>query len=187
MLTSSYLPAPGRFLVSEPFMEDLNFQRTVVLLVEHNAQGTLGFVMNRSFNLSLHEVIANVNPVECPVCMGGPVEPNTLHFVHRLGKLVPDSHEILPGLFWGGDFGALRSLINAGKVGADEAVFFIGYSGWSPGQLEQEIQRKSWIVAPGNTEFVFRHDDGDLWRSVLQSLGDKYKVISNYPVDPRLN
>ncbi len=187
MLTSSYQPAPGRFLVSEPFMEDQNFQRTVILMVEHGETGSLGFVLNRQLNMKIHEVVKGISEIDSPVFLGGPVEQNTLHYVHRIGERVIGCHPVEQGVWWGGSFEVLKHLLESGEASARDVLFFIGYSGWSPGQLTEEIERKSWIVAPEDIDFIFREDYDDIWRQVLQHMGDKYKVISNYPVDPSLN
>jgi len=186
MITSSFKPQPGRFLISEPFMGDPNFQRTVVLLVEHNTEGSLGFVMNRQLSALLHDLVEDAPYCAAPVFMGGPVEQNTLHFVHRRGDL-PGAREVVEGLYWSGDLEQLKLMIEDGEVDAKEILFFVGYSGWSPGQLDTELERKSWIVAPENIDFVFTDDYEELWQEILRNMGEKYKVISNYPIDPRLN
>ncbi|MEL6624102.1 MAG: YqgE/AlgH family protein [Bacteroidota bacterium] len=186
MITSSYRPAPGRFLISEPFMADQNFQRTVVFLVEHNEQGSLGFVLNRQISSKIHEVVDDVLPHESPVFIGGPVEPNTLHFIHQFPE-VPGSKEVFEGVFFGGDFDVLRQGMNTGNYTADQLLFFVGYSGWGAGQLEGELERKSWIVAPEGFEYIFRKDYESLWQDILRGMGHKYRVVSNYPMDPRLN
>lgn len=186
MITSSFKPQPGRFLVSEPFMGDPNFQRTVILLVEHNEEGSLGFVMNRQLEPFLHDLVEDAPNFDAPVFMGGPVEQDTLHFIHQRGDLA-GATEVVEGLYWSGDFDQLQDLIDAGEIKKEEILFFVGYSGWSPGQLDTELERKSWIVAPENTDFVFAGDQEELWQKILRNMGDKYKVISNYPTDPRLN
>ena len=187
MLTSSYRPSAGRFLVSEPFMHDENFQRSVVLLVEHNENGSLGFVMNRQLKVKINEVVDGLPEFNAPVFVGGPVERSTLHFVHRLGDQLDGSHQIAEDLYWAGDFSKLKEMILLGEAEAQDILFFVGYSGWGTGQLDTELERKSWIVAPENSSFVFQKDYTDLWREVLQGMGDKYRIISNYPVDPRMN
>ncbi|MEL6192925.1 MAG: YqgE/AlgH family protein [Bacteroidota bacterium] len=187
MITSSYKPIAGRYLISEPFMADSNFQRTVVLLVEHGEQGSLGFVLNRKLKVKIGEVVEDLGTINSPVFMGGPVEQNSLHYVHRLGDKINGSREVYKGLYWGGNFEELSRLIQMGMVQNDDILFFIGYSGWSPGQLEEELERKSWIIAPENPDFIFRETHKELWRDILKSMGDKYQIISNYPQDPRLN
>jgi putative transcriptional regulator len=187
MLTSSYLPAAGRFLISEPFMYDPNFKRTVVLLAEHGKDGTVGFVLNRRLTLTINEIVEGVPFHEAPVFMGGPVEQNTLHYIHRLGNVLKGSQQIGENLYWGGQFETLVQMIGAGEIPAGDLIFFVGYSGWSAGQLDTELDRKSWIVAPENSGFVFQEDHEDLWRQILRTMGTKYEVLSNYPEDPRFN
>ncbi|MEL6593806.1 MAG: YqgE/AlgH family protein, partial [Bacteroidota bacterium] len=116
MLTSAFKPAPGRFLISEPFMYDQNFQRSVVLLVEHGDTGSLGFVMNRAVELSMEDIVDGFPVIDAPVFMGGPVEQSTLHYVHRLGDLLPNSHEVVEGLYWGGSFEVLKSKVQDGLI-----------------------------------------------------------------------
>jgi len=186
MVTSSYRPAPGRYLISEPFMSDENFQRTVVLLVEHTDEGSLGFVMNRQLNTTLPELIKDMPAFSAPVFMGGPVEQNSLHYIHRISAL-PGARHIAGDVYWSGNFDMLKTFIRDGDVDPADILFFVGYSGWGPQQLEGELERKSWIIAPENPEFIFQHDPNALWQDLLRSLGTKYKIISNYPTDPSLN
>ncbi|MFK7845307.1 MAG: YqgE/AlgH family protein, partial [Rhodothermales bacterium] len=187
MISSPFRPAPGRFLVSEPFMGDPNFQRSVVLLTEHNDQGSLGFVLNRQIEAGVHDLIEEVPKFDAPVFLGGPVEQNTLHYLHRLGERLPHSHHIANDVYWSGDFDLLTKMISDNSISEDEILFFVGYSGWGPGQLEKELEQKSWIVAPETDEFVFMDEYDGLWQQVLGSMGGKYRVLSNYPVDPQLN
>ncbi len=187
MTRSAYKPAIGRFLISEPFMSDQNFQRSVVLLVEHSQEGSLGFVISRQLDLTLDQLIEGLPNFQAPVFMGGPVEQNTLHYVHRLGTTFPNSHEVSRGVFWGGDFEKVKEHIQLNLISAEDILFFVGYSGWGPGQLNNELEQKSWIVAPENSKFIFQNNYDNLWKQVLQSMGPKYQIISNYPLDPRLN
>ncbi|WNJ20759.1 YqgE/AlgH family protein [Pontibacter sp. G13] len=188
MITSSFRPKAGRFLISEPFSADTNFQRTVVLLVEHGTEGSLGFVLNRQIQSRLHELVSGMDNMDPPVFMGGPVEQNSLHYIHQLGDL-PGAREIVPGLYWSGDFESLKERVQHGRVKEEDILFFVGYSGWAPGQLDQELSRKYWIIAPEGSHPLFGDPaaNEDMWRTILQQMGTKYKIISNYPVDPRLN
>jgi len=186
MITSPYKPAAGRFLISEPFMSDENFQRTVVLLVEHNEQGSLGFVLNRPLSVPISEVVADLPMAHATVCLGGPVEQNTLHYLHRRGDLT-GARRVAEGLYWSGDFEELKGWARQGRIHPDDILFFVGYSGWGAGQLARELERKSWIIAPENGNLIFDTDPETLWRELLQSLGTKYKILSNYPTDPSLN
>ena len=168
-------------------MGDPNFQRTVIFLTEHNDQGSLGFVMNRQITAGVHELIENLPPFDASVLMGGPVEQNTLHYIHRLGERIPNSQAITDGVFWSGDFDVLSNLIKSNAIDHDDIIFFVGYSGWGPGQLDDELESKSWIVAPENPELVFTDEYDDLWQQILGNMGGKYRVLSNYPIDPQNN
>lgn len=179
-------PSKGKLLIAEPFLGDPNFERSVVLLCEHNENGSFGFVLNQQTNLKLEDVIDDVY-ADFPLFLGGPVEQNTLHFIHRLGDIIDGTIDIGNGLYWTGDFDSVRSLLNIGKIKENDIRLFIGYSGWSEGQLESEMKRNSWIVSETDANFIFDTPTDQFWRSVLKRMGGEYKVLSNYPTDPRLN
>ncbi|MCC9167076.1 YqgE/AlgH family protein [Pontibacter harenae] len=182
------LPHNGSILISEPFMGDPNFERTVILLCGHNEEeGTVGLVLNRMSNLKLSDVIDVYNDsFDAVLGIGGPVQYNTLHYVHRLAHL-PQALQLSNYVYWGGDFEALKTMIGAGLVQEDDIKFFLGYSGWTPGQLQEEIDKNVWIVNNNATDNLFNLEADNLWRNILREMGGKYKVLSNYPVDPRLN
>jgi putative transcriptional regulator len=179
-------PAKGRLLIAEPFLGDPNFERAVVLLCEHNRQGSFGLVLNQLSNVTLEEAIDGCYS-DFPLYVGGPVEYNTLHFLHRLGGQIPDSVDLGNGIFWSGDFDVLKSLINLGKIAETDIRFFLGYSGWGEEQLESEMRRNSWIVREADATLIFDADTETFWRKVLREMGGGYKVMSNYPTDPRMN
>ena len=170
-------------------MHDQNFMRTVVLLVEHNDGGSIGFILNRQLKTPLSELSDQLTNFHFPAYLGGPVEQNTLHYVHRLGDRLQGSQQIGEDLYWGGDFESLYGLLLRGEVEEEDIRFFVGYSGWGGGQLDREMEQDAWIVAPENSDFVFEEseDPQNLWQRILKSMGTKYQVISNYPIDPRLN
>ena len=180
-------PEKGSLLISEPFLPDPNFERTVVLLCEHNEDGSFGFVLNKPSQVTVNEIIEDLSLVKSTVFIGGPVQQNTLHFIHRTSELEGGT-EILPGLYWGGDFDQVIDISQQGRLNTDDYRFFAGYSGWSEGQLDEELQANSWIVTPPvAAELIFDSDVNSLWKSVLKQLGGKYNMYSNYPIDPRLN
>lgn len=181
-------PERGDLLISEPYLPDPNFDRTVILLCEHDEHGSFGFVLNKRSNATLPELIDEAQGFDTEVFVGGPVQQNTLHFLHRTAENLKSDKEITDGIYWGIDFEALLSSINTRQIAREELKFFVGYSGWSPGQLMEELSAKSWIVYKHATpELVFDLDPLELWRVVLQNMGGKYRAISNYPRDPRLN
>lgn len=180
-------PEKGSFLISEPFLPDPNFERTVVLLCEHNEEGSFGFVLNKASAVTLEDILQDISGVKSPVYIGGPVQQDTLHFIHRADYLSGGT-EINKGLYWGGNFEQLMVLIDTKQLNPDDFRFFIGYSGWGTGQLEEELKANSWIVANYATPaLIFDEDGKDLWKVVLKQLGGRYNVYSNYPTDPRLN
>lgn len=180
-------PQKGSLLISEPFLPDPNFERTVVLLCEHNEEGSFGFVLNKTSGVVLEDIMEDVHGFDEQVLVGGPVQQDTLHFIHRDENLYGGT-EIAPGICWGGDFDQLLSLIETGRLNREDIKFFIGYSGWEEGQLEKELEENSWIVAnPSTPQLIFEEDEKSLWKTVLKRLGGRYEVYSNYPTDPRLN
>jgi len=176
----------GNLLVAEPFLGDSNFERSVVLVCEHSEAGTFGLVMNQQTNLHLSDVIEDVY-ADVPLFVGGPVQQNTLHFIHRRPDLIDNSIRIMEGLYWSGDFDEIKRAVNLGTLTDRDARFFVGYSGWSEGQLEDELEQKAWIVTRTDADFLFDTPSDQFWRGVLKRMGGEYKAIANYPVDPRLN
>lgn len=181
-------PTKGDLLISEPYLPDPNFERTVILICEHDENGSIGFVLNRAANVKLGDVMEDVGDFDADLLIGGPVQQDTLHFIHRSDDLIDKSNELVNSVYWGGNYDEVLSLINTKSLSAGDIRFFMGYSGWSPGQLMDEMKVKSWIVFKNVTsEMIFDWDNQDLWKACLKSMGGKYKLISNYPKDPRLN
>ncbi len=187
METPDYKPKKGSFLLSEPFLTDQNFRRAVVLLTEHNDDGSIGFVLNQPTKIRLNDVLEDFPQIDCHLYIGGPVQQETLHFIHTVEDLKSESIPIAGGIYWGGDFDRLKALVRENKVHGGQVRFFLGYSGWAPKQLEEEMNLKSWILSPPSKKFAFTPDPDQLWKDILQSMGKKHKLISNYPENPALN
>ncbi len=186
-MLSKLKPGKGKVLISEPFMLDPSFKRSVVLLVEHNDEGTVGFVLNQEMEMMLNELMDPEFPYfEAPVFVGGPVQQDTLHFLHKLGDKIPGSIEVAKGIYWGGNYEAFTILLQNGEIGKEDIRFFVGYSGWSPGQLHSELKENAWIVASADRIDIFSGNE-DMWKSVVKSLGNKYAHIANFPENPYLN
>lgn len=180
-------PEKGRLLISEPFLPDPNFERTVVLLCDHNDEGSFGFVLNKPSIIKVNEVLVDIKELEAEVYIGGPVQQDTLHFIHR-SEALSDSAKIVDGIFWGGNFETLLLLTATAQIAPEDIRFFLGYSGWGPGQLDSELQEDSWIVCDYVTPtLLFETAPKDMWKKALDSMGGRYSIYSNYPVDPRLN
>ncbi len=181
-------PQKGDLLISEPFLNDPNFARTVILLCEHNQDGTLGFVLNKPAMVELNQLLPDVESRKDKIYIGGPVQQNTLQFIHRQPDLIEGGIEINSGLYWGGNFDEMLAMLDSHLIDQKDIKFFVGYSGWAEGQLKAELELNSWIIyrnVGGNQ--VFDTNVDTLWKEVLNAMGGKYKIISNFPVDPRLN
>lgn len=177
----------GRLLLSEPYLADPNFERTVILLTEHNEEGSVGFILNKPSESRVSEVMEDLQGFDARIFIGGPVQQDTLHFIHRFSGL-EDAIEIGQGLYWGGNFEQLVSLIETEQLSITDIKFFLGYSGWATGQLDEELKINSWIVSDRSTqELIFETDPDAMWKKALQDLGGRFSVYSNYPADPRMN
>jgi putative transcriptional regulator len=184
---SNVAPTDGCLLLSEPHLPDSNFDRTVIFLCKHDETGSFGFVLNRKSSALLSDLMEGTEHVELPVFVGGPVEQNTLHFLHQLDS-IPNAEKINDQCFWGGDFDLLLGWLKEEVVAKDKVRFFLGYSGWGEGQLEDEIKANSWIVLkPKNLDFIFDDNTDNLWKEILEEMGGRFSLYSKYPVDPRLN
>jgi len=180
-------PVPGLLLISDPFLKDPNFMRTVILLCEHQEEGSFGFVLNRPYDQPLGELISDLEGSAIPVYYGGPVQLDTVHFLHKRPDLIEGGFEVTDGIYWGGDFETVVSLIKEGKLKASDIRFYIGYSGWGEGQLENELKEKSWITSEATKQLVFHKQAGMIWKDALKHLGGEYAQMTNYPIDPQLN
>ncbi len=187
-MLSSIPPAAGCLLISEPFMLDPNFKRSVILLTEYSEGGALGFILNQSGEYLLGDLLPEVSYSEIPVFFGGPVANNTLHFIHCCPDKIEGGIEIGAGIYWGGDFDEVKKLITGYSLKMDEIRFFTGYSGWTPKQLDDEIKEDSWMVTDKlDKEMIFGKNEENLWREVVKGLGQRYAHIANFPENPELN
>lgn len=180
-------PSTGLLLIADPFLKDPNFMRTVVFLTEHRDEGTIGFVLNRQYQNTLDELLPEVEGHKLPVFYGGPVQMNTVHFLHRYPKEIPGGVEVMQGVYWGGDFEAVLQLINSGQVDLERIRFYIGYSGWSAGQLATEMSEKTWLSTNAVRKLVFHPNAEEIWKDSLKHLGGDFEMMINFPIDPQLN
>jgi putative transcriptional regulator len=185
---SKHEPKAGNLLLSEPFLKDENFVRSVILLCENDINGTFGLVLNKLSILNLSDLIEECSNLDCEVYVGGPVEQNTLHFIYFGNKEGENSVALGPNLWWGGDFDQIITKLKNNLLDIKNFRFFIGYSGWDVGQLDTEIEENTWIVCPNdNPEHIFNYSPDQFWRKILKNMGGEYQVLANYPLDPRLN
>lgn len=182
-------PGKGRILISEPFLEDPHFKRAVVLLCEHNEEGSFGFVLNKFIDVEVHEFIEDISTADLNtrVSLGGPVKNDALFYIHTLGEALEGSVKIMDGLYMGGDFETLKTLLNTGQLSENSIRFFVGYSGWVTGQLEKEMEQNAWLVSRLSVDDVMNTDEDNLWNKALEKMGRKHAVLANFPEDPSLN
>jgi putative transcriptional regulator len=186
-MASSASPESGSLLIAEPFMQDPYFKGAVVFLCECKQEGAFGLILNKPTELKVHEVVDDFPVVDNFIHYGGPVQPNTLHYLHRRGDLLADSIEVAEGIYWGGDFEKLIFLLDTKQIAAEEIRFFFGYSGWDEEQLTREVGESSWIISEASPAYLFDEAPAQLWRTVLRNMGDRYKVIANIPENPSYN
>lgn len=182
-----FKPAKGRLLVSEPYLPDPYFRRTVVLLCEHNEEGSFGFVLNRQTDMGVNDLMENLPPIGSPVGIGGPVQSSNLYYLHTLGKRIEGSVEVVDGVFMGGDYEQLRGVLAADERLTKHVRFFVGYSGWGKDQLEKELNEKSWLVSRADKKRIMDMRTPDLWAETLRSMGHTFAPLANFPDDPSLN
>ncbi|MDO9373556.1 MAG: YqgE/AlgH family protein [Ferruginibacter sp.] len=181
------VPAPGILLIADPFLKDPHFMRTVVFICEHQEEGTFGFVLNKKYEQTLDELINNFDGFSIPVYYGGPVQGDTIHFLHQYPDMIPGGQEVMKGVFWGGDFEMVTKLVQNNEVDMNKIRFFIGYSGWSSGQLNDELTEKTWLTVGGTRKLVFHPHAEEVWKDSLKHLGGDYEMMINFPIDPQLN
>lgn len=162
-------------------MLDPHFKRAVVLLCEHHEDGTLGFILNKGIGMTINDLVADFPVFDAEVFYGGPVQTDTLHYVHSLGDLLDESIQVAPGVWWGGDFEQLRFLAASGLLEHRNIRFFVGYSGWSGGQLMEEMNIGSWITAEMHPNYVFKTRPQKLWHQALHNKGDHFEVLADLP------
>jgi putative transcriptional regulator len=187
ILPEDKIPEKGKILISEPFLPDTFFNRSLVYLTDHNPQGSVGFILNKKLDLKVSAAIAGFEGWNENLNMGGPVAPDTLHYLHNLGDLIPKSVLVEGNIFWGGDIDSIRELIKIGKIKQSQIRFFLGYSGWSAGQLERELNENSWVITRVKSDIIMNNRDDDTWKRVLRSFKNKYRMWADFPDSPEMN
>ena len=186
------VPACGSLLVAEPFLKDKFFRHGVVSVIDYlPREGATGVVMNHRTDYKLHELLDNVDiKTHVPVFCGGPLGQDRLFFLHSLGPdIVPDAREYAPGLYVGGDFDTIINYVNAGYATEGNVRFFIGYSNWVKGQLEQELDDAVWAAAPApeNAGSILTSSGDSYWHRAVRGLGEQYRPWSLIPCDAVYN
>lgn len=184
---SDHMVQRGSLLIAEPFMLDDYFRRTVILVCEHEDHGTTGFILNKPFHASMAQLVSDFPKFDAPVFLGGPVGTDSIHYLHNVGELLDGSLEVSKGVYWGGDFEKLKFLIENKLIQSHNIRFYVGYSGWSEGQLAGEMEEGSWLTGDMDPNYLFKIKPFVLWQNALMNKGDQYTVIAQMSDDPIYN
>jgi putative transcriptional regulator len=172
----------GDIILAEPFMENPHFKDGVIVITEHSEEsGTVGFLINKTLKLKMNEVVEEFPEIETELLYGGPVQTDTLHYIHTYGKVLNDSLHITKNLYWGGDFMQLKALIRQNVIKADGIRFYLGYSGWSPGQLEEEFEVGTWMQSKLDLNYIFKTKLKKVWPKAMADKGNAFTVIAKMP------
>ncbi len=180
-------PKKGRLLITEPFEESSYFTRSVVLLCEHNEEGSFGFVLNNYLDVELTD-FESLPQFDTKIGLGGPVNSKNLYYIHTLGAKIPESVHIVGNIYAGGDFEHLKALLLADAIQPNQIRFFLGYSGWVEKQLEGELTHNAWLVADiTHTDEIMDTSNLKLWADYMTRQGGKYKAFAHFPKNPTHN
>lgn len=187
IVSNNVTPTRGKILISEPFLRDSNFGRSVVLLIDHTKEGSMGLIMNKLLPMKLNDVVNEFKYLEdIPLYKGGPMGTDTLFYLHTL-KNVEGALAIGGGLYLNGNFNEIKRYILQGNQIEGNIRFFLGYSGWQDGQLNQEIEENTWMIGKGEITSLMIGEIKNMWKKALCSLGGKYETWSHFPITPSLN
>lgn len=181
---------PGTVLAASPELPDSSFSHSVLLICEHNDEGAFGLVFNRPAGLTVKQLFPEhplSHACQLPVYQGGPVGMDTALFLHRRPDEIPGGEELAEGVFLGGEFEALVSLLHSEPEGVGSCIrLFVGYSGWGPGQLDDELRGGSWLPALLDPEVLFGEGEESAWRAVIRSI-EGMDGLSHLPPDSSWN
>jgi putative transcriptional regulator len=180
-------PKQGNILIAEPFLSGSYFNRSIIILASCNEKGAIGFILNKRVDYPVEDLLVDFPDFDADIHIGGPVGTDSIYFIHTLGDVIPGSIPIKDNLYWGGDFDTLKLQITLGLVSRQQVRFFLGYSGWDAGQLEEEIKENSWLVADVSEVNLMNIDENQMWVESVRAMGGKYTMWENYPENPSLN
>lgn len=177
----------GSLLISYPFLEDDYFYRSVICMIEHNHEGSFGLIVNKKMPHKIGEALPLLAHLDNAIYMGGPVDTQSLFFLHPYGDL-KDTIKVMPDLYMNGDIYELKDMLELQFANSQNIRFYLGYAGWSVGQLEGELAENSWLIGDPNAAIVFDHGPDDTtWRKAVSLLGAEYQDLANAPIDPQMN
>lgn len=180
-------PKAGQLLIAEPLLSDDHFTRSVILLCEHSSEGSVGFVLNQKSDYKLHDLLTDFITNGPTVYKGGPVQKDTLHMIHKAPHILGAGMQIAKDVYWGGSFDEIKQIASSGVDIENDLRLFLGYSGWAPGQLEDEIKEGTWLLANATEDIIFGTSHKDIWKKSISLLGKEYAYLAHIPTDPQLN
>ena len=185
--SNNVLPSRGKILISEPFLRDATFGRSVVLLIDHTEEGSMGLIINKQLPIFVNDIIKEFKYIEnIPLYKGGPIATDTLFYLHTLAD-IPGAITISKGLYMNGDFDEIKKYILQGNKVDRYIRFFLGYSGWESEQLSTELKENTWLVSKEENAYLMNGDTKDMWKQALEKLGSKYETWSRFPQVPTFN
>ena len=185
--SNNVLPSRGKILISEPFLRDATFGRSVVLLIDHTEEGSMGLIINKQLPIFVNDIIKEFKYIEnIPLYKGGPIATDTLFYLHALVD-IPGAIPISKGLYLNGDFDEIKKYILQGNKVDRYIRFFLGYSGWESEQLSTELKENTWLVSKEENAYLMNGDTKDMWKQALEKLGSKYETWSRFPQVPTFN
>ena len=180
----------GSLLIANPVLPDPNFSRTVILLCNHDEQGSFGLVINRATQLKALDLFSSIDLLKSydeKIYFGGPVSQSIVFFLCRSPLGVGELDEVCPGVYLGSSLEALESLYSDIENPEQNIRFYLGYSGWSGGQLAGEMEQNSWLIQRADERFIFQDSENLIWSEAINSLGEKYNYLTKAPVNPQWN
>lgn len=180
----------GYFLIANPVLPDPNFSRTVVLLCNHNEEGSFGLVVNRATDMKASEVFSDCDFLKRfnnKVYIGGPVQQSQVFYLCRSQDPIPEMETVCQGVQMGMNWDSLEQAVNKLQDPEQDIRFYLGYSGWAAGQLAGEMDHRSWLTCSAKDDFVFRGKEDTIWSSAVRSLGKEFEYLLHAPLNPNLN
>jgi putative transcriptional regulator len=169
----------GKLLIAEPFMQDRNFKRSVVLLTDHSPEGSVGYIINKMLDIEPRMIFPEFPDFKVPIFYGGPCNTDMIHFIHNVGELLDGSVRLSSGVYNGGDWQQLRFLIESKLIEPKHIRFFAGCSGWDENLLKNEVKQGDWITSDMHANYLFNVQPNTLWRTILQHKGNAFSIIAD--------
>ena len=185
--SNNVLPSRGKILISEPFLRDATFGRSVILLIDHTDEGTMGLIINKPLPIFVNDIIKEFKYIDdIPLYKGGPVATDTLFYLHTLAN-ISGAIPVSKGLYLNGDFDEIKKYILQGNKVDQHIRFFLGYCGWEGEQLNDELKENTWLVSKEDKDYLMKSHTKDIWKEALEKLGSKYEAWSRFPRVPTFN